>query len=90
MKPDQIFAVMPIQQNCFYSAVAAVALIFLVRFCNRNWLTKNCVYAFLLYFTVVKARSNFSGACSKKMTSIVMENAIYVISLRFEAISNIH
>ena len=43
----------------------------------------------LVYLIVVKARSNFSLMCSKKMTTIVMINTIYSISLRFR-ISNIH
>ncbi len=48
------------------------------------------VYAWLLGMCIVKTRSIFSPACSKKMTIIVMQNAIYIISLRFEPISNIH
>lgn len=54
-----------------------------------NRLNKS-VYAWLLGISIVKTRSNFSPACSKKMTIIVMQNAIYIISLRFEPISNIH
>ena len=47
-------------------------------------------YAWLLGIGIVKTRSIFSSSCSKKMTIIVMQNAIYIISLRFEPISNIH
>jgi hypothetical protein len=90
MKTNKISVVIQFLQNCFYIGVAIVATLFLMRFFKWNWLTKNSVYAFLLYFTIVKTRSIFSRACSKKMTTIVMENAIYVISLRFLAISNIH
>ncbi|MGF2411339.1 hypothetical protein [Ferruginibacter sp.] len=43
----------------------------------------------LVYLIVVKTRSSFSLMCSKKMTTIVMINTIYSISLRFR-ISNIH
>lgn len=48
------------------------------------------VYALLLDMALVKLRSVFSSACSKKMTTFVIGNAIYVISLRLEPTSNIH
>lgn len=63
---------------------------FFMRSINRELLRLKSVYALLLEEAIVKTRSVFSRSCSKKMTAFVIENAIYVISLRLEPTSNIH